>query len=105
VLSRSDVERLRMRSPMQKGTPAGAWATDYEAMAKAKALKQLAKYLPLNIDQAEAIATDEAVLTPDSFQDGQARIEDVAYEELPGTEEADAPKENLFDSKGINQAR
>jgi recombinase, phage RecT family len=81
VLSKSDVERLRLRSPMQKGTPAGAWATDYDAMAKAKALKQLSKYLPLNIDQAEAIATDEAILTPDSFQNGQAKIEDITYED------------------------
>lgn len=81
VLSKSDVERLRMRSPMQKGTPAGAWASDYDAMAKAKALKQLSKYLPLNIDQAEAIATDEAILTPDNFQNGAAKIEDIAYED------------------------
>jgi len=81
VLSKKDVERLRMRSPMQKGTPAGAWATDYDAMAKAKALKQLSKYLPLNIDQAEAIATDEVVLKPENFQNGQAKIEDIIYEE------------------------
>jgi recombination protein RecT len=81
VLSRSDIERLRMRSPMQKGMPAGAWATDYDAMAKAKALKQLSKYLPLNIDQAEAIATDEAVLKPENFERGAVKIEDVTYEE------------------------
>jgi recombination protein RecT len=80
ILSKKDVERLRMRSPMQKGTPAGAWATDYEAMAKAKALKQLSKYLPLNIDQAESIATDEAILKPENFQNGQVKIEDISYE-------------------------
>ena len=79
VLSKSDVERLRLRSPMQKGAPSGAWLTDYDSMAKAKALKQLAKYMPLNIDQQEAIATDEAVLTPDNFQAGRAKIEDVEY--------------------------
>lgn len=111
VLSKSDVERLRMRSPMQKGTPAGAWATDYDAMAKAKALKQLSKYLPLNIDQAEAIATDEAVLTPDNFQNGQAKIEDIAYEEAvdvdtetgeilnQSSEQGNQPKDTLFDEK------
>jgi recombination protein RecT len=82
VLSRTDVERLRMRNPMQKGNPAGAWMTDYEAMAKAKALKQLSKYLPLNIDQAEAIATDEAILKPENFQNGQAKIEDIIYDEV-----------------------
>ena len=81
VLSKKDVEQLRMRSPMQKGAPAGAWATDYAAMAKAKALKQLAKYLPLNIDQSEAIATDEAILKPENFLNGQAKIEDISYDE------------------------
>ena len=82
VLSKSDVERLRMRSPMQKGNPAGAWASDYDAMAKAKALKQLSKYLPLNIDQASDIATDDAVLMPESFHDGRAKVEDITYEEV-----------------------
>ena len=92
VLSRSDVERLRMRSPMQKGAPSGAWATDYEAMAKAKALKQLSKYLPLNIDQASAIATDETVLKPENFHDGAARIEDIEYSD-PVPEEAASAEE------------
>lgn len=81
VLSKSDIERLRMRSPMQKGTPSGAWHTDYDAMAKAKALKQLSKYLPLNIDQLTAIASDEAVITPENFnKQGEFKVEDANYE-------------------------
>lgn len=84
VLSKSDVERLRMRSPMQKGTPSGAWHTDYEAMAKAKALKQLAKYLPLNIDQMSAISSDEAIIQPECFNsDGSFKIEDATYDLMP----------------------
>ena len=104
VLSKSEIERLRMRSPMQRGAPAGAWATDYDEMAKAKALKRLSKYLPLNIDQAEALATDEAVLTPDGFQDGRAKIEDITYAEAidadPETgeiQQSHPSKETLFD--------
>jgi recombinase, phage RecT family len=88
VLSKSDVERLRTRNPMQKGAAAGAWLTDYDAMAKAKALKQLSKYLPLNIDQAEAIATDEAVLKPENFQNGQAKVEDITYDEFEEVDQA-----------------
>lgn len=85
VLSKSDVERLRMRSPMQKGTPSGAWHTDYEAMAKAKALKQLSKYLPLNIDQVSAISSDEAVIKPECFNpDGTFKVEDANYDLIPG---------------------
>lgn len=89
VLSKSDVERLRMRSPMQKGTPSGAWHTDYDAMAKAKALKQLAKYLPLNIDQLSAISSDEAVIQPECFNnDGTFKIEDANYDLMPSEEPA-----------------
>ncbi len=87
VLSASDIERLRLRSPMQKAQPSGAWLTDYDAMAKAKALKQLAKYMPLNIDQQTAIATDETVLTPDNFEHGQVKVEDIEYQDV--TEESE----------------
>lgn len=92
VLSRAEVERLRMRSPMQKATPSGAWATDYEAMAKAKAIKQLAKYLPLSIDTVEAIATDEAVLKAENFdkETGLYHTEDIDYTEV----EEETPTEN-----------
>lgn len=82
VLSKSDIERLRMRSPMQKENPSGAWATDYEAMAKAKALKQLSKYMPLNLDQQMAVNSDEATITPDSFSkdnDGNSMATNVQY--------------------------
>ena len=84
VLSRSDVERLRMRSPMQKAAPVGAWKTDYDAMAKAKAIKQLAKYLPLNIDQLTAISSDEQVIKPESFdENGNYKVEEASFEEVP----------------------
>lgn len=100
VLSKSDVERLRMRNASQRGAAAGAWATDYDAMAKAKALKQLSKYLPLNIDIQSAIATDEGVIKMDSFTEGTVRVEEVSYEnvdfetgEIAQTEEAERKAE------------
>lgn len=88
VLSRADIERLRMRSPMQKAQPSGAWATDYEAMAKAKALKQLAKYMPLSVDEQATLQTDEHVLTLDHFAEGGV-LKAEELEELD-TLEADA---------------
>lgn len=80
VLTREEIEKLRQRSPMQRATPSGAWATDYEAMAKAKALKQLSKYLPLNIDQVESIATDGAIIKAEDFEGGRLNIEAVSYD-------------------------
>lgn len=83
VLSKSDVERLRVRNASQNGAAKGAWATDYEAMAKAKALKQLSKYLPLNIDIQSQIATDDAILKPSNFQPGgEVKVEDIVYDEV-----------------------
>jgi len=103
VLSKKDVERLRLRSPMQKGSPAGAWLTDYEAMARAKALKQLAKYLPLNIDQVEAISTDEAVLKPENFQNGAAKIEDISWQEEYVNTETGEVMQPVSDSEQTQQ--
>lgn len=104
VLSKSDVERLRMRSPMQKGEPAGAWKTDYEAMAKAKALKQLSKYMPLNIDQQAVIASDETILTPDNFRKENenittVKVEDIQYEECEDGTVVDTQTGELFDKE------
>jgi len=82
VLSKSDVERLRVRNASQKGAPSGAWATDYDAMAKGKALKQLSKYLPLNIDIQTVVATDEAIIKPENFEGGTVKVEDISYEEI-----------------------
>lgn len=90
VLSLSEIERLRKRSQGQGEKPSGAWASDYEAMAKAKALKQLSKYLPLNIDQAEAVSTDSAVIKLEDFgKDGRLDTAAVQhdytdYEEYQG---------------------
>ena len=82
VLDRMDIERLRLRSPMQGANPSGPWLTDYDAMAKAKAIKQLAKYLPLNIDFVSAMATDTAIIKPENFVEGQVNLNSVDYAEV-----------------------
>lgn len=108
VLSRSEVERLRMRSPMQNATPTGAWKSDYDAMAKAKALKQLSKYLPLNIDQVSALASDEAIIRPENFENGHYKVEEAEYtieevareaEEVEKAERVDRETGELFDNQ------
>lgn len=106
VLSKSDVERLRMRSPMQKGSPVGAWKTDYDAMAKAKALKQLAKYLPLNIDQLTEIGSDGQVITPDNLDDnGKYRIEDAQYQDFIEEPQTDAQNPMADEAKVVSDKK
>lgn len=102
VLSRDEIERLRMRSPGQGTNPSGSWFTDYDAMAKAKALKQLSKYLPLNIDQAEATSTDSAVIKLEDFgKDGQLNTAAIEhdYTEYEDIEKQVAVAQDLSDKE------
>lgn len=66
VLSRSDIEKIRQRS---RAKDDGPWKTDYDAMAKKTAVRQLFKLLPRSPELSQAIAQDEAVRT-DISQDG-----------------------------------
>ena len=74
VLTKSEVEALRLRSPMQKAIPSGAWKTDYEAMAKAKAIKQLSKYMPLSDEMVNAVRADEAVINQKALSNNRTGI-------------------------------
>ena len=62
VLSKAQIEALRKRSPMQKFKMNGAWATDYEEMAKAKAIKRLFKYLPFNVSSNKNVFVDNSII-------------------------------------------
>lgn len=80
ILPYSQIEMLRLRSPMQKSgeAPKGAWRTDYDSMAKAKAIKQLARYMPKDDTLRKAFGSDEGIIKIDAFtSDGidEAKIE------------------------------
>lgn len=85
VLTRAFVERLRRRNPMQGEYPTGAWGTDYETMSKAKAIKQLSKYLPLSVEFKHALLADEGIIDTDAFTNNNAGIkpEAIKYPEEP----------------------
>lgn len=71
VLTNQEVEMLRLASPMQKaGVYSGAWALNEvskENMFKAKAVRQLAKYMPLSLDTVINMQSDGAIIHPDNF--------------------------------------
>ena len=67
VLTKSEVESLRRRNASQRDTPNGAWSTDYAEMAKAKAIKRLAKLMPLSDELARAAIADEAFITEEAI--------------------------------------
>lgn len=70
ILTKKQIEKLRLRNPMFFNQPklSGAWLTDYDEMAQAKALKKLKKYLPLSEEQLlTAIDSDEGIIRPEHF--------------------------------------
>lgn len=58
VMSRSDVEKIRTRS---RAKDDGPWKTDYDAMARKTAIRQLFKLLPKSAELTRAMAADEGV--------------------------------------------
>lgn len=60
VMTRDEVEAIRKRS---KAANNGPWITDWVAMSKKTAVKQLAKWLPLSAEMASAVALDGSVRT------------------------------------------
>lgn len=83
VLSPDDVERIRRRS---KAKDDGPWQTDYDAMAKKTAIRQLFKILPKSSELARAVAHDETVRTDRSLD-----AIDAAPEWIPGELADDQP--------------
>lgn len=60
VMSPSQIEKIRKRS---RASGNGPWVTDWDAMAKKTALKQLAKWMPLSSEFNSAVIHDGSVRT------------------------------------------
>ncbi len=71
VLSRGDIElrRSRSRAAMSKHSP---WTTDFEAMARKTAIRQLFKWMPSSIQWQAAVSADGA-----TFKEIPERLEDI----------------------------
>jgi recombination protein RecT len=63
VLSRSDVEKIRIRANAGTGERDSPWKTDYDEMAKKTCLRRMFKLLPKSPELARALSQDEGVRT------------------------------------------
>jgi recombination protein RecT len=63
VMSRSDVEKIRIRSNAGTGDSDSPWKTDYDEMAKKTCLRRMFKLLPKSPELARALSQDEGVRT------------------------------------------
>lgn len=80
VLTRNQIEKLRKRNAFQKATPSQAWATDYDKMAMAKAIKQLSKWMPLSDEMQKAVIVDESIPQLKQFTKNGTDLDEVVYE-------------------------
>ena len=81
VLSVEEVESIRSRSKASKNGP---WVSDWAAMAKKTAVKQLSKWLPMSSEFAAAVTLDGAVRTDVSpLVDVQPEFIDGDVDETP----------------------
>ena len=100
VLSKPQIEALRKRSPMQKFKMNGAWATDYGEMAKAKAIKQLFKYLPSNAEYNYSVFTDGMIVkSTDTKAENLDYISEHEIEEAEILDEQNEPQPELTDEE------
>jgi recombination protein RecT len=57
VMTRAEVEAVRKRS---RAGAAGPWETDWAEMARKTVVRRLAKYLPMSVEMAKAVALESA---------------------------------------------
>jgi recombination protein RecT len=100
VLTRAEVDKLRLRNRSQKRGISGAWKTDFERMSCAKACRQLSTYLPLNPEIQSAIATDEAVIGESSLSKDGTGI-DLTAVEGPSFEDAELDLDENLDFSDV----
>lgn len=91
VMSIQQVEAIRKRS---RASGSGPWVSDWEAMAKKTAVKQLIRFLPLSVEMQrlnQAAALDESVrATPAAITAGIDDADEVWIDADPEPEPADA---------------
>lgn len=103
VLSKAQIEALRKRSPMQKYKLNGAWASDYAEMAKAKAVKQLFKYLPFSTENNN-VFVDNAIIRQPLESKNISDMEIISEHEIEEAEILDPkPQQEISDEEWLKQ--
>jgi len=92
VLSRSDVEKIRIRSKAGTGDQDSPWKTDYDEMAKKTCLRRMFKLLPKSPELARALSQDEGIRTDwaEDAIDIQPEYPDAVPGEVENDEYGDA---------------
>ncbi len=100
VMSHDDIEKIRSRS---KAPDNGPWATDYVAMAKKTAIKQLCKYLPMSVEVQKAILVDESTRREISTDMVEEVPDETDWEDTEVEIQMEPQKEEEKEEKQITQ--
>ncbi len=97
VMSKSDIDKIRASS--QAGSSSfSPWNNWYDEMAKKTVLRRLSKILPMRVDIAKQVESDEKIINTDSFERGGElnlnAVESVDYE-IEATETAPTSDEKV----------
>ena len=88
VMSLEDVAAIRKRS---KASSSGPWVTDWEAMAKKTAVKQLIRWLPLSTEMQSVNQAAQLDGTVRNFQAATPLVEEATVEDVDADNEAIDP--------------
>lgn len=101
VLSPTDVERFRLRSMSGASDDTNSpWRTDYDAMAMKTVIRRMVPWLPLSVEAARAIETDEHVIEWDGSNTNVLTDPDTIDAGLPPADPAAAPASDDQDPAG-----
>lgn len=75
-MSKEKIDAHRQRS---KSSGFGPWVTDYEEMAKKTVFRAIFKWLPVNIEVAQKVANDEAIIKHNSKSTSELDLVEVDF--------------------------
>lgn len=106
VLPKNMIERLRMKSPMQKSGRKGPWLADYDKMAIAKVIKQALRMVPMADEWRSFTFADESIT---SVHGAKAAVENSEWSYEPTQEGSaevvnDPPASEPLSEDAQNQA-
>ncbi len=99
VASKADIDARRARS---KASNNGPWQTDYDAMARKTTVRMMAPFLPLSVELATAVESDDLSLrwdvNADDFIDAEGEDVEPATEVGAGAEDESVDPAELLDA-------
>ncbi len=101
VMSKADIDKIRSTS-QAANSKYSPWNTFYEEMAKKTVLRRLAKMLPLSIEHQRQLVTDEAIIKPEQYHNGEPDLNMVEHAAFVEADEvSEVTEEEVEETKPV----